>query len=67
MLGSGANGKKPIKEVEKLRARKAKLEHIRLEMHKGELKEVFRKLRAQLEKAGLIPVGDDSLVVRGRG
>ncbi len=28
MLGSGANGKKPIKEVEKLRARKPKLERV---------------------------------------
>ncbi|GAG06481.1 unnamed protein product, partial [marine sediment metagenome] len=28
MLGSGANGNNPIKEVEKLRARKPKLERV---------------------------------------
>jgi len=51
MLGSGAGGKKPIKEAEKLRARKAKLELVSSELtkHKNADEKLY-KARADWEK-----------------
>ncbi len=51
MLGSGANGKKPIKEAEELRARKAKLERVSSELTKHKkADEKLYKARADWEK-----------------